>query len=158
MFNKLIQEQLQDQVDHEDMTWGRCLSTYPGKQEAGGQEPISRPCHAIAPPLQMEVGLEEVQLGERNTDDDAIQDDSDISNPDEEETDPESLPEKVKQRVLGDFVRRQKDREKSQNRARKRIQREPENEKEDLHEMAPGVPTGPGEEVRGAGAFPGLII
>ena len=101
MFNKLIQEQLQDQVDHEDMTWGRCLSTYPGKQEAEGQEPISRPCHAIAPPLQMEVGLEEVQLGERKTDD-AIQDDSDISNPDEEETDPESLPEKVKQRVLGD--------------------------------------------------------
>ena len=96
MFNQIIQEQLhlQDQVDHEDMTWGRCLSTYPGKQEAGGQEPISRPCYAIAPPLQMEVGVEEVQLGESKTDD-AIQDDSDISNPDEEETDPDGLPEKV---------------------------------------------------------------
>merc|ERR1712112_718950 len=60
------------------MTRGRCLSTYPGKQEAGGQEPISRPCHAMAPPLQMEVGLEEVQLGERKTYD-AIQDDNDSS-------------------------------------------------------------------------------
>merc|ERR1711954_484165 len=161
MFNKLIQEQLQDQVDHEDMTWGWCLSTYPGKQEAGGQEPISRPCHAIAPPLQMEVGMEEVQLGERKTDDDAIQDDSDMSNPDEGETDPESLPEKTKQSLpekVKQKVRRQKDREKSQNRARKMTQRETENDKEDLHEMAPGVPTGPGEEERGAGLFPGLNI
>ena len=32
LFNSLIQEQFQDQVDHEDMTWGQCLSTYPGKQ------------------------------------------------------------------------------------------------------------------------------
>merc|ERR1711954_270331 len=161
MFNKLIQEQLQDQVDHEDMTWGWCLSTYPGKQEAGGQEPISRPCHAIAPPLQVEVGMEEVQLGERNTDDDAIQDDSDLYNPDKGETDLESLPEKTKQSLpekVKQKVRRQKDREKSQNRARKMTQRETENDKEDLHEMAPGVPTGPGEEERGAGLFPGLNI
>ena len=28
----------------------------------------------------------------------------------------------------------------------------------DLHEMAPGVPTGPGEGMRSAGAFPGMII
>ena len=55
-------------------------------------------------------------------------------------------------------MRRQKDREKRQKKARKREQREPEKKNEDLHEMAPGVPTGPGEEVRGAGAFPGLII
>ena len=31
-------------------------------------------------------------------------------------------------------------------------------EEEGRHEMAPGVPTGPGEGVRQAGAFPGLII
>merc|ERR1712082_361889 len=96
LFNKLIQEQLQDQVDHEDMTGGQCHSAYPGKQEAGGQEPSSRPCQAIAPPLQMEVGKEEVQLGERRTHGDTIQDNSDKSDPDERISEPESLSEKMK--------------------------------------------------------------
>merc|ERR1712112_651316 len=98
------------------MTWGQCHSAYPGKQEAGGQEPISRPCNAIAPPLQMEVGKEEVQLGERKTDGDAIQDDSDTSNPDEGRSDPESMSEKTKQSLpekVKEKVRRQKDRERS---------------------------------------------
>ena len=31
-------------------------------------------------------------------------------------------------------------------------------EEEGCHEMAPGIPTGPGEGVRQAGAFPGLLI
>ena len=63
LFNSLIQEQFQDQVDHEDMTWGQCLSTYPGKQEAGEQGLNSKPCHTISPPLLIEVGAEEVHLG-----------------------------------------------------------------------------------------------
>merc|ERR1712081_173573 len=136
------------------MTWGQCHSAYPGKQEAGGQEPISRPCNAIAPPLQMEVGKEEVQLGERRPDGDTIQDDRDTSDPEERISEPDSLsgnmkqklPEKVKQKA-----RRQKEREKSQNRARKM-----EENKGNLQERAPGVPTGPGEEERGGGMFRGL--
>merc|ERR1712081_76441 len=136
------------------MTWGQCHSAYPGKQEAGGQEPSSRPCNAIAPPLQMEVGKEEVQLGERRPDGDTIQDDSDTSDPDERISEPESLSENMKQKLpekVKQKARRQKEREKSQNRARKM-----EDDKESLQERAPGVPTGPGEEERGAGMFPGL--
>ena len=96
-----------------------------------------------------------MQLGESKTNE-AIQDDSDISNPYEEETDPGELSEKEKQRVLGDYIRRKKDRQKKQNKARK--QKEPEKRRGDLHDMAPGVPTGPGEGMRSAGAFPSLII
>merc|ERR1712081_82775 len=52
LFNSIIQEQLQDQVDHENITWGWCLSTNPGKQEAGEQGLNSKTCHAISqPPL-----------------------------------------------------------------------------------------------------------
>ena len=160
LFNSIIQEQLQDQVDHEDMTWGRCLSTYPGRQEAGEQGLNSKPCHAISPPPLIEVGAEEVHLAESKNGD-AIQDDSNLMDPDDEETDPNDLPENIKQRVLRDYMRRQKDRQRKQKKVRQRnekIQKELEKKKEDLHEMAPGVPTGPGEGVRNAGAFPGLLI
>ena len=74
------------------MTWGRCLSTYPGRQEAGEQGLISKPCHAISPPPLIEVGAEEVHLAESKNGD-AIQDDSDQTDPDDEETDPNDLPE-----------------------------------------------------------------
>merc|ERR1712081_154323 len=109
------------------MTWGQCHSAYPGKQEAGGQEPISRPCNAIAPPLQMEVGKEEVQLGERRPDGDTIQDDSDTSDPEERIPEPDSLSENMKQKLpekVKQKARRQKEREKSQNNARKKKRKE----------------------------------
>ena len=155
LFNSIIQEQLQDQLDHVDMTWGRCLSTYPGRQEAGEQGLTSKPCHAISPPPLIEVGAEEVHLAESKNGD-AIQDDSNLTDPDDEETDPNDLPENIKQRVLRDYMRKKKKQKKDRQRNEK-IQRELEKKKEDLHEMAPGVPTGPGEGVRSAGVFPKLV-
>merc|ERR1712081_161700 len=137
LFNSIIQEQLQDQLDHKDMTWGRCLSTYPGRQVAGEQGLTSKPCHAISPPPLIEVGAEEVHLAE-STNGDAIQDDSEQMDPDDEETDPNDLPENIKQRVLRDYMRKKKDRQRKQKKARQRnekIQKELEKKKEDLHEM-----------------------
>ena len=56
------------------------------------------------------MGAEEVHL-EESKNGDAIQDDSNLTDPDDEETDPNDLPEKIKQRVLRDYMRRQKDRQ-----------------------------------------------
>ena len=82
----------------------------------------------------------------------------------------------MKQRVLSDYMRKRKKQKKDRQR-RDKIQRELEKDaaantvltpagtaefpvhgEGGHHDKAPDVPTGPGEDTRRAGAFPGLII
>ena len=69
------------------MTWGQCLSTYPGQQGAGEQGLISKPVHAISPPHLAEVEEEEIKNLAESNDGTAIQEDSDQTEPDEEDAD-----------------------------------------------------------------------
>ena len=105
-FNSIIQEQLQDQLDHEDMVWGQCLSTYPGQQGAGEQGLISKPVHAISPPHLAEVDEAEIKNLAESNEGTAIQEDSNQTEPDKEDAYSEELSEDVKQRVLRDYMRR----------------------------------------------------
>ena len=68
------------------------------------------------------MGEEEVHLVESKKGA-AIQDDSDLTDPDKEETDPDDLSEDVKQRVLRDYLRKKKKQKKDRQRNEK-IQRE----------------------------------
>ena len=146
------------------------------QQGAGEQGLISKPIHAVSPPHLAEVDEEEIKNLVESNNGTAIQDDSDQTDPDKEDVDSEELSEDVKQRVLRDYMRKKKKQKKDRQR-RDKIQREmekaaaantvltpagsaefPGGGEGGHHDMAPGVPTGPGEGTRRAGAFPGLII
>ena len=89
---------------------------------------------------------------------------------------PDDLYDKVKQRILTNYMKEQKAKEKERqgrNRIQKKLEEAAaaaavltpegsaeigEQEEGGKHDMAPRVPTGPGEDTKSAGAFPGLAM
>ena len=116
--NAIVQEQLGNQLDHNNMTWGRStlLAEYPGQKGTGGQYLISNPVHNITPSHLKTVEVDDMKTLDESDNGSAIDGDSEHTDPEDDSENPDDLSDKVKQRILTNYMKEQKAKKKERQR------------------------------------------